>query len=247
VLFSWENEMSKLQKSTQRDALLQVAIDFIASLTGMKPPPIETAPPETFAPFYDFVDKVQALTDAVEQQEPTVRYCPDCGSVGQVPATADDCCPDGMHARMVPLNFAKSCAATFSRAVAALALPDAQPVACEHAFYYFGDQKVRRCNWCNKIEVAPQPIIAPEQVKQLLSICEQQAVLNDLMGLECLINYRDCQATMGDAIEHGFGDADEKRSRELLAIGRAIIEKDPDLWSDESKKEFNLRYGEVKP
>lgn len=50
--------------------------------------------------------------------EPLVRYCPDCGSIGPVPATARDCCPDGQHARMVPENFAKSCRETFMRYIA---------------------------------------------------------------------------------------------------------------------------------
>ena len=48
--------------AAQRDALLQVALDFIGTLTGMSPPPIEIAPPEVFAPFYAFVDRVQAIT-----------------------------------------------------------------------------------------------------------------------------------------------------------------------------------------
>jgi hypothetical protein len=51
------------------------------------------------------------------QPEPLVRYCPDCGSIGPVPATARDCCPDGGHARMVPENFAKLCRETFLRAI----------------------------------------------------------------------------------------------------------------------------------
>lgn len=46
----------------ERDALLQAAIDFIGTLTGMTPPPIEVAPPEVFAPFRAFVDRVQAIT-----------------------------------------------------------------------------------------------------------------------------------------------------------------------------------------
>ncbi|WP_326999511.1 hypothetical protein [Comamonas testosteroni] len=48
--------------ASQRDELLQVALDFIGTLTGMSPPPIEVAPPEVFAPFYAFVDRVQAIT-----------------------------------------------------------------------------------------------------------------------------------------------------------------------------------------
>lgn len=54
--------------ASQRDALLQVAIDFIGTLTGMAPPPIEVAPPEVFAPFYAFVERVQAIT-APQAQE----------------------------------------------------------------------------------------------------------------------------------------------------------------------------------
>lgn len=51
-----------INTAAERDALLQVAIDFIGTLTGMTPPPIEVAPPEVFAPFHAFVEKVQAIT-----------------------------------------------------------------------------------------------------------------------------------------------------------------------------------------
>lgn len=49
--------------AAERDELFQAAIDFIRTLTGMEPPPIEAAPPEVFAPFRAFVDTVQAITD----------------------------------------------------------------------------------------------------------------------------------------------------------------------------------------
>ncbi len=51
-------------QAKQRDELFQASIDFIGTLTGMTPPPIEVAPPEVFAPFYAFVEKVQAITGA---------------------------------------------------------------------------------------------------------------------------------------------------------------------------------------
>lgn len=54
--------MNTKTQASQRDELLQEALGFIATLTGMCPPPIEAAPPEFFAPFYDFVDRVQAIT-----------------------------------------------------------------------------------------------------------------------------------------------------------------------------------------
>lgn len=59
------------RQSAERDALLQAAIDFIGTLTGMTPPPIEVAPPEVFAPFRTFVDRVQAITREHSQAAPT--------------------------------------------------------------------------------------------------------------------------------------------------------------------------------
>jgi hypothetical protein len=51
------------ERAVERDELQQVALNFIETLTGMQPPPIEIAPPEVFAPFRDFVDRIQAVTD----------------------------------------------------------------------------------------------------------------------------------------------------------------------------------------
>lgn len=51
------------QLAAERDELFQAAIDFIRTLTGMEPPPIEVAPPGVFAPFREFVNTVQAITD----------------------------------------------------------------------------------------------------------------------------------------------------------------------------------------
>jgi hypothetical protein len=55
--------------------------------------------------------------------EVMTRYCPDCGSVGPVPATCRDCCPDGMHARMIPAKLAEQCRATFLASIQRPALP----------------------------------------------------------------------------------------------------------------------------
>lgn len=76
------------RSAAERDELLQAAIDFIRTLTGMEPPPIEVAPPEVFAPFRELVDKVQSITTrfvapqpAAAAQEPIdmVLHCPKCG------------------------------------------------------------------------------------------------------------------------------------------------------------------------
>ncbi len=45
----------------KKDAVFAASIEFIGTLTGMKPPPIEVAPPEVFQPFKDFTEKVCAI------------------------------------------------------------------------------------------------------------------------------------------------------------------------------------------
>jgi len=77
-----------------------------------------------------------------------------------------------------------------------------------------------------------------------LSIHEQKAVLADLQGIDCLINYHDCKEVEADAIEPGWGAANGKRSLELLALGREIIARDPEIWTESQKKPFELRYSE---
>jgi hypothetical protein len=46
-----------------KDAVFQASIEFIGTLTGMAPPPIETAPAETFEPFKVFTDRVCEIFD----------------------------------------------------------------------------------------------------------------------------------------------------------------------------------------
>lgn len=58
------------QLAAERDELFQAAIDFIRTLTGMEPPPIEVAPPEVFAPFREFVNTVQTITDKRHHSPP---------------------------------------------------------------------------------------------------------------------------------------------------------------------------------
>ncbi len=47
--------------ATQKDAVFEASIDFIGTLTGMKPPPIEVAPPEIFKPFRDYAERVCSI------------------------------------------------------------------------------------------------------------------------------------------------------------------------------------------
>lgn len=42
-----------------------------------------------------------------------IRFCPECGRLGDIPAGYEACCPDWSHARIVPKRFAELCAETF--------------------------------------------------------------------------------------------------------------------------------------
>ena len=62
--------MSK-EKATQKDAVFDASIEFIKTLTGMEPPPIEIAPPEVLKPFREFTEKVCSIFhDAPPQRKP---------------------------------------------------------------------------------------------------------------------------------------------------------------------------------
>jgi hypothetical protein len=67
---------------------------------------------------------------ATAQQSPavsdTVRYCYECGRIGEVGSKARDCCPDGSHAIYVPRELAKQAQTGF---FALLSQPAAAPVS----------------------------------------------------------------------------------------------------------------------
>lgn len=69
---------------------------------------------------------VPASVPSGEPAEPMARFCPGCGSMGDVPSTYRDCCPDGGKARVIPAALAESCRDLFKLAldgVAAQAAP----------------------------------------------------------------------------------------------------------------------------
>ncbi|WP_254224022.1 hypothetical protein [Burkholderia multivorans] len=45
--------------------------------------------------------------------EEMIRFCPECGRLGDIPAGYEACCPDWSQARIVPKRFAELCAETF--------------------------------------------------------------------------------------------------------------------------------------
>ena len=49
--------------------------------------------------------------------EPLTRFCPGCGSVGDVPDSYRDCCPDGAKARLIPTSLAHHCHDLFTLAL----------------------------------------------------------------------------------------------------------------------------------
>lgn len=62
-----------------------------------------------------------AQNDAPQQATPETltRFCPGCGSVGEVPDSFRDCCPDGAKARLIPASLAHHCRDLFILALGA--------------------------------------------------------------------------------------------------------------------------------
>ncbi|WP_258179018.1 hypothetical protein [Burkholderia multivorans] len=50
---------------------------------------------------------------AAAPAEEMIRFCPECGRLGDIPAGYEACCPDWSQARIVPKRFAELCAETF--------------------------------------------------------------------------------------------------------------------------------------
>jgi hypothetical protein len=81
--------MSK-EKATQKDAVFDASIEFIKTLTGMEPPPIEIAPPEVLQPFREFTEKVCSIFHDAQPQRTWVGLTDEevkqlCLAVGSEP------------------------------------------------------------------------------------------------------------------------------------------------------------------
>ena len=85
--------------AAKKDAVFSASIEFIGILTGMKPPPIEIAPPEILKPFQDFTEKVCSIFAAPQpaQQEPVAWIYRSTG------ALFDICPNDADEVEFVPL------------------------------------------------------------------------------------------------------------------------------------------------
>ncbi|MVT38909.1 hypothetical protein GO497_25020 [Acidovorax citrulli] len=60
--------------------------------------------------------RLHALTTA-SKEEAVTRFCPGCGSVGDVVGNYKDCCPDGANARLIPVSLARKCHDLFRAAL----------------------------------------------------------------------------------------------------------------------------------
>lgn len=63
--------------------------------------------------------------------EPLIRFCPECGHLGDIDSGFKDCCPDGSHARRVPTKFAELCSKLFQDALTRRTKPVAKEITID--------------------------------------------------------------------------------------------------------------------
>ncbi|MBH9662033.1 hypothetical protein JAO06_12585 [Burkholderia multivorans] len=73
---------------------------------------------EARSAIHSFYRRALLAASPVEQPaaapvEEMIRFCPECGRLGDIPAGYEACCPDWSQARIVPKRFAELCAETF--------------------------------------------------------------------------------------------------------------------------------------
>ncbi len=125
--------------------------------------------------------EVAAQAGQVAPAEELARFCPACGSVGDVTPAYRDCCPDGNEARRIPKPLANKCSELFKVALAAMrARAPASPTVAQQA----------------PAQAAPLPASqeAPkEPAKECWSIDEEENFSHDSLS-ELLANYPDLKA-----------------------------------------------------
>ena len=90
-----------------KDAVFQASIEFIGTLTGMTPPPIEIAPAETFKPFADFTNRVceifeKQIVDALTAQRDA--YAKAADEISAVHKVERDALKDAARLALGPLR-----------------------------------------------------------------------------------------------------------------------------------------------
>ena len=67
-----------------------------------------------------YAEPVAAQAGHAAPSEELARFCPACGSVGDVGPAYRDCCPDGNEARLIPKRLAEKCHELFKVALSTM-------------------------------------------------------------------------------------------------------------------------------
>lgn len=74
-------------------------------------------------------EALRRLHAAAIPKEPMTRFCPGCGSLGEVDRKKfRDCCPDGVRARVIPVKLAEKCHDLFQVALQVASQPEVEQV-----------------------------------------------------------------------------------------------------------------------
>jgi hypothetical protein len=96
-----------------------------------------------------------------------IRYCPGCGSIGEVEATYRNCCPDGNLAFKVPHNFANACRATFKALIDSPATSPAPAVVqmTDEQILKIQEKHIPKHGWSTNGIAFARDILAAAEVK----------------------------------------------------------------------------------
>lgn len=154
------------------------------------------------------------------EQEPLVRFCPGCGSIGEVDSKYRDCCPDGIKARLVPSRFAEECQGLFNLAIGNVA-PVQEPVA-----------------WV-KYNHLTDTYDTPDGTKISSELADNVACVADVLHIASIReNQRAEQEPVAEII--GF-----ERTNDMRGVKRIPrIKWNVPLWEDESPLQLGNLYAE---
>lgn len=113
-------------------------------------------------------DTINALRAALAATTNAVRFCPECGHLGEVKAGARDCCPDGGHAAYMPVKTAERCRELFR---AALAAP--QP-AQEPWMYRIWNDEAGKWELTEESDWPAEPLSTTPQAPQRQPLTDEQ-------------------------------------------------------------------------
>lgn len=112
--------------------------------------------------------------------EQLTRFCPGCGSVGEVESKFRDCCPDGAGARLIPASLAQKCHDLFRLALVGASQPEfveSQPNAALADGWLNPEDlaALERFNECAEDSEADGHDVPKERMKRLAELGAVQA------------------------------------------------------------------------